>query len=110
MSSLIKPALLSLGLVAGIALSAQAQTAPYGPNPGAGSIASLPPSDSPRASSHNSIPGVAEHAVAPSPAYVGPSPGAGNGHMPPHFNKSSDWDSNTALHPYTTSGMGPKPN
>lgn len=110
MSSLIKPVLLSLGLVAGIALGAQAQTPLYGPNPGAGSIASLPPSDAPRASSHNSIPGQSQHAVAPSAAYVGPSPGAGTGHTPPHFEKSADWDSNPALHPYTTSGMGPKPN
>ena len=108
MSNLIKPALLGLGLVAGLALSAQAQTA-MGPNPGAGSIASLPPSDEPRASSHNSIPSVAQHAIAPSPAYVGPAPGAGTGHTPPHFDKPADWDSNAAMHPYT-SGMGPKLN
>ena len=109
MSSFIKPALLGLGLIAGIALGAQAQTTASDPNPGASGIASLPPPDQPRASSHNSIPGQAEHAVAPSPAYTGPAPGASNGHMPPHFDKSADWDGNTALHPYS-SGIGPKPN
>ena len=109
MSSFIKPALLGLGLIAVTALGAQAQTAVYGPNPGAGSIASLAPSDEPRASSHNSIPSTGQHAVAPLPAYIGPAPGASNGHMPPHFDKSADWDSNTALHPYS-SGLGPKLN
>jgi hypothetical protein len=109
MSSFIKPALLGLGFVAGIALGAQAQTAASGPNPGASSIASLAPSDEPRASSHNSISSTGQHAVAPLPAYIGPAPGASNGHMPPRFDKSADWDSNTALHPYS-SGIGPKPN
>jgi hypothetical protein len=110
MSSLIRPALLGLGLIAGITVGAQAQTAMSGPNPATSpSIASLPPVDEPRDSSHNSIPGDNQHAVAPSPTYIGPAPGAGNGHMPPHFNKSADWDRDPVMHPYS-SGMGPKPN
>jgi hypothetical protein len=46
--------------------------------------------------------------VAPSPAYVGPAPGAGYYGMPPRFEKSADWDSNAAMHPYTSS-VGPRP-
>src|SRR4051812_37824073 len=66
MSKFIKPALLSLGLVAGLALTAQAQTVP-GPN-----VATLPPTDQgPRPSSHLSIPGPAQGNVTASPAYVG---------------------------------------
>src|SRR5829696_1415366 len=80
MSKFIKPALLGLGLVAGLALTAQAQTAP-GP-----SVANLPPAaQGPRASSYISIPNSGQTAVTPSLAYVGPSPGASTGNMPPRF-------------------------
>ena len=104
MSNFIKPALLGLGLVAGLALTAQAQTAP-GP-----SIAILPPAaQGPRASSYLSIPSGDHVAVTPSPAYVGPGPGASTGHMPPRFEKSADWDANPAMKPYDA-GRGPKPN
>ncbi len=106
MSINLKPIVLGLGLVAGVALSAQAQTAPVTPGP---SIASLPPSDQgPRASSHNFVHGDHPAGVVQSGNYPGPAPGAGNGVMPPHYEKSVDWDNNTALHPYT-SNMGPKP-
>jgi hypothetical protein len=110
MSSLIRPALLGLGLIAGLTVGAQAQTAMSGPNPGTSpSIASLPTVDQPRAASHLSIPGSTVQAVPRSPDYVGPAPGAGNGQMPPHYNKSADWDADPSLHPYS-SGHGPKPN
>ena len=90
MSNFIKPALLGLGLVAGLALTAQAQTAP-GP-----SVATLPPAaQGPRASSYLSIPS-GEHV-------------ADTGHMPPRFEKSADWDANPAMKPYDA-GRGPKPN
>ena len=105
MSTFFKPVVLGLGLVAGIALSAHAQSVPVTPGR---SIASLPPSDQgPRASSHNFVQGDPVATVVPSGAYPGPNPGAGTGSMPPHYEKSADWDSNTSLHPYT-SGMGPK--
>src|SRR5436853_6975783 len=103
MSNFIKPALLGLGLVAGLALTAQAQTAP-GP-----SVATLPPAQGPRASSYLSIPSGEHVAVTPSPAYVGPAPGAGTGNMPPRFERSADWDANPAMKPYET-GKGPRAN
>jgi hypothetical protein len=105
MSTFVKPIVLGLGLVAGIALSAQAQTVPATPGP---SVAALPPTDQgPRTASHNFVQGDRPVAVAPSGAYIGPAPGASTGAMPPHYEKSADWDQNTSLHPYT-SGQGPK--
>lgn len=110
MSTFSKSFVLGLGLVAGLGVAAQAQTAyPTYPtqNP---SVAALPPVQGPRASSYNSIvPGQEHMAVVPSGAYPGPGPGAGTGQMPPRFEKPADWDQNAALHPYTTNGMGPKP-
>ena len=96
MSTFFKPVVLGLGLVAGIALSAQAQTT-VTPGP---SIANLPPVDQgPRAYSHgyqgpgtagsvaqsSNLPGPdagrgwypheqQTHAVEPSPAWQGPKP------------------------------------
>lgn len=70
MSTILKSAVLGLGLIAGIATTAPAQTMP-GP-----SVASLP-DQGPRASSHNFIPGPAAQAVAPSGSYPGPTPGTG---------------------------------
>jgi hypothetical protein len=105
MSTFFKPAFLGLGLVCGLAVAAQAQSVAVTPGP---SIASLPPTDQgPRAYSHGYQGPVAPVAVQPSGAYPGPAPGAANGVMPPHYEKSADWDNDTALHPYT-SGMGPK--
>ncbi|HLY44563.1 MAG TPA: hypothetical protein VKQ73_03210 [Stellaceae bacterium] len=75
--SLLKPAILGLGLVAAIALSAHAQAVSGVAVPGP-SIASLPPTDEgPRPSSHNSIPGVANSTITQSPKYMGPDPGRG---------------------------------
>src|SRR5687768_4646529 len=74
MSTILKSAVLGLGLIAGIASAAPAQTVSSS-MPGT-SIANLPP-DGPRASSNNSIPGPARQAVLPSGAYVGPKPGEG---------------------------------
>jgi hypothetical protein len=74
MSTILKSAVLGLGLIAGVATAAPAQTV-SGVTPGT-SIASLP-QQGPRASSYNSIPGPAQQAVIPSGAYPGPAPGAG---------------------------------
>jgi hypothetical protein len=108
MSTFKKSALLGLGLVAGIALGAQAQSA-SGPAPGP-SLATLPPAEQgPRPSSYLSVRQGEHVAVTPSPAYVGPAPGAGTGAMPPHFDKSADWDANPTNKPYDA-GKGPRPN
>jgi hypothetical protein len=78
MSIFLKSAVVGLGLVAGIATAAPAQTV-SGAAPGT-SIASLPPSvpmEGPRASSYNHVPGPATQAVVPSGTYPGPTPGTG---------------------------------
>src|SRR5690348_15964237 len=74
MSSFFKPIVLGLGLVAGIALTAQAQTA-VTPGP---SIANLPPIDQgPRVYSHGYQGPGGPVAVAPSPEMPGVNPGVG---------------------------------
>lgn len=105
MSTNLKPILLGLGLAAGIAFGAPAQTVAVTPGP---SVANLPP-EGPRVSSNNFIPAPAQLAIAPSGTYPGPAAGAGTGVMPPHFVKPAGYDQNAALHPYT-SGFGPRPN
>lgn len=106
MPNLLKTTAMSLALLAGIAVSAQAQTVSNTTAPGQ-SLANLPPGG-PRPSSLLNIPQDQQHApVAQSGTYPGPGPGAGTGHMPPHFEKPADWDQNVAMHPYT-SGQGPK--
>ena len=118
MALVTKSTLLSLGMVAGLAFAAQAQTS---------GLASLPPNPTvaPPAAASPVAPSVAmpgpnpggassagtatQTAITPSPTYVGPSPGAGAGNMPPRFDKSADWDTNTSLHPYSSS-QGPRPN
>ncbi len=105
MVTLFKTTALSLGLLAGIAAAAQAQTAPSPTVPGQ-SIANLP-LPGPRASSLGNIPREQHMPVAQSGIYPGPNAGAVNGPMPPHFEKPADWDQNVAMHPYT-SGEGPK--
>ncbi|HEX3860421.1 MAG TPA: hypothetical protein VHY35_01860 [Stellaceae bacterium] len=111
--SLAKSAILSVALVAGAAVAAHAQsnvaslppaTAATTPTPGYGAYPGPNPGGS-----WSGAGAAAQAAVAPSAPYVGPSPGGSNGSTPPHFDKSADWDSNTALHPYTSS-MGPRPN
>ena len=116
MSTLAKSTFLSLSLLAGTAFVAYAQS---------GSVAALPPGAAapaatapvgamnpypgPNPGSGANIAGGQTQAVTPSPAYVGPAAGAGTGPMPPHYEKSADYDSNTTLHPYTSTGMGPRP-
>ena len=74
MSTILKSAILGLGLIAGIAGTAPAQT--VSSTMPRTSIANLPP-EGPRASSLNSIPGSATQAVVPSAGYMGPKPGDG---------------------------------
>ena len=113
-----KSMVLSAGLVAGVAFAAQAQS---------DSVASLPPTapvTPPAASSPVGYPGpnpgsgyyggtvTQQQPVTESPKYVGPSPGAVNGPMPPKFEKSADYDTNPAMHPYSNPSAtqtGPRP-
>jgi len=105
MPTLFKTTALSLGLLAGIAVAAQAQTAANTPAPGQ-SIANLP-MPGPRASSLGYVPQEQHLPVAQSGNYPGPNAGAVNGPMPPHYERPADWDKNVVMHPYT-SGEGPK--
>jgi len=100
MSTYIKPIVLSLGLVAGIALTAQAQTT-VTPGP---SVASLPPVDQgPRVYSHSAAQNEGPAAaVVPSSAYPGPN--TGNGWYP-----RDEKQSQTAVAP-SPQYIGPRPN
>lgn len=117
MSSLVKTALLSVSLVAGIAVAAQAQS---------DSVASLPPGGGAPVAAAPVGPSVAypgpnpgsgyyggtvsqQQPVTPSPKYVGPAPGASDGPMPPRYAKPAGYDADAALHPYTSGGEGPAP-
>ena len=81
----------SLVFLAGAVATAQAQ-----------SVANLPPA------------GAQPAAVAPpaysGPAVAGPNPGS-NISIPggQTYQKPADWDSNSAYHPYSSSGAGPNP-
>jgi hypothetical protein len=119
MAITMKSTLLSLGMVAGLAFAAQAQTsgiASLPPNPTAGPPAVASPV-APSAALPGPNPGGAANAgtgstqagMPPSPNYVGPAPGSAPSAGSHRFEKSADWDSNTALHPYTSS-QGPRPN
>jgi len=96
--SLMKSTVLAAAMVAGVALAAQAQTGP--------SVASMP-APGPKASSEGYQGPYNQTAVPQSPAYPGPNAGAGNGVMPPRYQKPAGWDANPNMHPYD---MGPRPN
>ena len=88
MSSMLKTTVLSIGLLAGTALAAQAQ-----------SVSSLPPAG-----------GVPQTAVA-QPSYtsqLGPNPGKGSAWSEEHYQAPADYGANPTYHPYSTS-IGPKP-
>src|SRR5258708_34236416 len=112
MSILAKSALLSVPLLAGVAVAAHAQsgsvaalppgtvattpaTAPIGPsmafpgpNPGSGYYGGTAPQQAPG---------------APSPQYGGPPPAAGSGSVPPKVNKPADYESHPGTQPSTNS-------
>ena len=119
MALITKSTLLSLGMIAGLGFAAQAQTsglASLPPNPAAAPPAAASPVvpsvavPGPNPGSAWNAPAAKNEAatIAPSPTYVGPNPGAGYYGTPPKFDKSADWDSNTGMHPYTSS-QGPRP-
>jgi|SRR5579863_3705339 len=107
MSTFLKPIVLGLGLMAGVAIGAHAQTAQMGPSPGP-SVASLP-LEGPRANSATHIPAPSQQAVAPSGRYPGPGPGEWTIKDPPHFDKPAGYDADARMHPYNP-GIGPKTN
>ena len=89
MSSLLKSTALSLGLLAGIAAVAQAQ-----------SVSSLPPAS-----------GVTPAPPPPVPSstpLVGPKPGSGAVWQEEHYRAAPNYDADKTQHPYSTP-IGPKP-
>ena len=76
MPSFFKPMALGLGLVACIAIGAQAQTVSTVPTPGGANLANLPP-EGPRVSSMTSIPATPRVDVTKSSNYPGPDVGKG---------------------------------
>jgi hypothetical protein len=111
--SVTKSALLTLALLAGTAVAAHAQSNIAALPPGGGAVAATPPAygtyPGPQPGASWAGVGQQTQAVTPSGAYIGgPALGAGTGMMPPKFQKSADWDSDIAAHPYT-SAMGPRP-
>jgi hypothetical protein len=90
MRCLLKSSLLSLTLVAGAVVAAQAQ-----------SVANLPPAGAPTS---------VQPPAYSAPPVAGPNPGS-NVSIPSAqtYQKPADWDTNPAYHPYSTSGAGPNP-
>jgi hypothetical protein len=117
MSNSIKALALGLGLMAGTAMVAQAQSNLSALPPGGGTPAAMPnavapsaPYPGPAVGSAPSIPNpTTQAAVVPSGTYPGPAAGAGTGQMPPHFQKPAGYDDDPSMNPYTR-GLGPKPN
>jgi hypothetical protein len=89
MSSVLKSSVLSLGLLAGVGMAAQAQ-----------SVSTLPPNS----------PATAPTAVAPptSSTRIGPNPGAGSSWQEERYQPAPNYSADASQHPYSTS-IGPKP-
>jgi hypothetical protein len=117
MLSLAKSTLLSVGLLAGAAFAAHAQS---------GSVAALPPGTAatphdaapvgPSAAYPGPKPGAGyyggtvaqQRTVSPSPKYIGPNPGSGYYGIG-STKTTAGYGSNEAAHPYTAQ-LGPRPN
>jgi hypothetical protein len=88
MSSVLKSAIVSIGLLTGVAATAQAQ-----------SVSALPPA------------GGVQAAPAPatsSPQAIYPKPGGNSVWQEEHYQAQAGYDADKAQHPYSTS-IGPKP-
>jgi hypothetical protein len=94
MSRLSKSAALSLGLLAGIAAAAQAQ-----------SVSSLPPQSGPPQSG---VTPASPPPVTSSTPLVGPKPGGGAVWQEEHYQPAPSYDADKTQHPYSTP-IGPKP-
>lgn len=116
MSSFVKASVLGLGLLAGAAFAAQAQTADNTASlpPGGGAVSSAVapsgnyPGPNPGSSNISGKPVMGGPVVA-SGQYPGPALGSSNGQMPPHFDKPAGYDQDRNMVPYST-GYGPRPN
>jgi hypothetical protein len=114
MSSFVKASVLGLGLLAGAAFVAHAQSDNTAALPPGGGVPSAvaPSGNYPGpAVGGGSISGkpVMGGPVVASGQYPGPALGGGNGQMPAHFDKPAGYDQDRNMAPYST-GYGPKPN
>jgi hypothetical protein len=107
MQTLLKGTAAALFLICGVAVTANAQSlGPSAGGPGP-SVATLAPADlGPRAASHNSIPGSVP-TVAPSAAYVGPAPGAGDAKLTPHWEPPANYMTDPSMRPYNGGTVRP---
>jgi hypothetical protein len=99
MSSLLKSTVLSLGVLAGTAAVALAQ-----------SVSALPPSNPATAaapSTSSSVPYAADKWQHPYSTSVGPQPGSHSSGTDQHY-ESTDADNDPSRHPYT-GNVGPRP-
>ena len=116
MSSFVNSSVLGLGLLAGAALVAHAQTSDNTASlpPGGGNVTSAvaPSGNYPGpAVGGGSISGkpVMGGPVVASGQYPGPALGGGNGSMPPHYDQPAGYGQDRNMVPYGT-GYGPRPN
>jgi hypothetical protein len=96
MSSLLKSTVLSLGVLAGTAAVALAQ-----------SVSALPPSNPATASTSAPLPYAADKWQHPYSTSVGPQPGSHNSGKDEHYQATED-DNAPSRHPYT-GNLGPRP-
>ena len=115
MYSFVKTSILGLGLVAGVAFAAQAQTDTTASlPPGGGNVPSAVapsgnyPGPNPGSSNISGNPVMGGPVVA-SERYPGPDAGAGTGKVPPLFEKPAGYDQDRNMVPYGGS-YGPRPN
>ena len=110
MQTLLKATAAALFLISGAAVAANAQSmgpAAGGPGPAGPSVAALPPADQgPRTNSHNFIPGPTS-AVAPSPKYIGPAPGASDAKPTEPFTPPPGYTSDRSMLPYNGGTVRP---
>jgi len=108
MHNLLKATAAAVLLISGAAVAANAESfgpAAGGPGP---SVATLPPTADlgPRTNSHNAIPGEGQ-AVAPSPKYVGPAPGASDAKASERFAPPAGYATDRSMQPYSGGTVRP---
>jgi len=113
MSSLLKSTILGLGLLAGVAATAHAQSVSALPPT---SPSTAPTATAPAYSSAKIYPDPggsvnfgAEHSQPVASPKISPDPGAGTGWQHQHYT-ATDGDKDPARQPYSTSHFGPAPN
>jgi hypothetical protein len=96
MPNMLKLTVLSIGLLAGTALVAQAQ-----------SVSSLPPNGAAPPQNAVTQPYSPTQAISPN---LGSNPGGNSAWKEEHYQPPAGYASNPAQHLYTAPGMGPRPN